>query len=175
MTTASLQSRTSVRSVNNHLPTETTFFFLQISSSLFIIHKSFLFFSFFFFSISKIRPCASLQTQPIQAQPIVAAHPPHDAELEELFLARRRAPANVPLVRTDCVTKPFAARVAPAATPAAGDGDAAAVVGRRRRGRVQRHAVTVMVMVMMVVVVLASSSSSGGGGSDGVCCWARRR
>lgn len=58
------------------------------------------------------------QAQPVQAQQVPAPHPPHDAQLEELLLARRRPPANVQLLRPQRLPEPLAAAVAPPPPPA---------------------------------------------------------
>jgi hypothetical protein len=55
------------------------------------------------------------QTQPIQAEPIIAAHPPHDAELEELLFSAGGAAADVPLIRAEDLAEALAAAVTPAA------------------------------------------------------------
>lgn len=60
--------------------------------------------------------CLPLQTQAIQTEPIVAAHPAHHAQLEELLLPRSSPAANVPLVGAEHLAEAFAAAIAAATT-----------------------------------------------------------
>jgi len=71
------------------------------------------------------------QTQPIQAQPIPAPYPPHDAQLEELLLAARRPPANVPLVGSEDIPEALAGAVAASPPAAGGLGDGYGAVSAR--------------------------------------------
>lgn len=117
-------------------------------SETFIYH--FLWFLFFLSSVISsylFHVTRVSQTQPIQAQAVVAAHPPHHTQFKKLLLPRRRAAAYIPLLRADGVAKPLAAGIAaaPASAPA-GDRDADGVVAVVGRG-VQRHAMAVVVVV----------------------------
>lgn len=74
------------------------------------------------------------QAQSIQAQPVVALDPPHDAQLEELLLAAGGPAANVPLVAADDVSEALTAAVAAPAPPSSVPS---------RRGPGYRHAAVV--------------------------------
>jgi len=84
-------------------------------------------------NVKQIGTNLGLKTQFIEAESIVAPYPPHNAELEILFLARRRPPADVPLVGTEDFPEAFAAAIAAPALASRRNGDRDAAARRMER------------------------------------------